>query len=80
MFIVCGDTSGQTVREAGVRTSTGQPDVGIRVHEKLHVKHVPYFLWVEDQDPLEEDDVCRVICDLLLQPKKACTVLTTKSL
>lgn len=68
MWIVCGDTPGQTLREACVFTPAGQPDVGIRVHEELHVKHVPYFLWVEDQDPLEEDDVRWVKCDLLLQP------------
>ena len=38
-------------------TSSGQPGVGVRVNEELHVEHLPDVLVVEDEDPLQEDDV-----------------------
>lgn len=67
LHAVCGNIW-NAVSDVNLFTSTGQSDIWICVHEKLHVKHIPYFLRVEDQDPLKEDDVCWVKCDLVLQP------------
>lgn len=51
------------VQEGDTDTSAWQSDVWICVHKELHVKHIPHFLGVEDQDPLKEDNICWVNCD-----------------
>lgn len=50
-----------------VDTSARQSDIRVCVHEELHMKHVAHFLVVEDEDPLKQDHVCRVDCDLVIQ-------------
>lgn len=62
-----------------INTSARQPDIWIRVHEELHVEHIPHFLRVEDQDPLKEDHISWVNCDPLFQPGKDHIVFHTQA-
>lgn len=68
LLVGCGKVW-NTVREVGVDTSARQSDVWICVHKEFHVEHISHFLWVEDQDPLEEDHICWVNCDPVIQPE-----------
>ena len=46
----------------------GQPDVGVRVDEDLHVQHVQDVLVVKGEDAFEDEDVGAVHRDRLLVP------------
>ena len=49
-------------------TSARQSDIRVCVHKELHVKHIPHFLRVENQDPFKQHHVSRVHCYPVLQP------------